>query len=169
MNLIEIFNKVRDIPYRIPIALDEIEGEEGGNCLYKVELLKNLLEEKGLKCRYRLCSFLWSELNLAESVIQAEHNDNAEHVWLEVLIQNKWVILDPSWDIGLAKIFQINIWDGISDTKPAVKPMEIFDIDTSAAMMKFDDYEGELVKDLAVNGEFYKALNIYLDQIRSKV
>ena len=41
-NLIEIFNKVRDIPYRIPIALDEIEGEESGNCLYKVELLKNL-------------------------------------------------------------------------------------------------------------------------------
>jgi hypothetical protein len=167
-NLIEIFNKVRDIPYRIPIALDEIEGKYGGSCLYKVELLKNLLEEKGLKCRYRICSFFWSELSIPEAVIQVEHNDNAEHVWLEVLIQNKWVILDPSWDIGLAKIFQINIWDGISDAKPAVKSIEIFDIDTSAAMMQFDDYEGELVKDLAINGEFYKELNNYFETIRLK-
>jgi ribosomal protein S18 acetylase RimI-like enzyme len=167
-NLIEIFNQVRDIPYRIPLSLDETEGEYGGSCLYKVELLKKLLEEKDLKCRYRVCSFLWSELNLPEAVIKAQHNDNAEHVWLEVLIQNKWVILDPSWDIGLTRIFSINSWDGISDTKPAVKPIEIFDVDTSAAMMKFDDYEGELVKDLAVNSEFYKALNDYFETIRLK-
>jgi hypothetical protein len=167
-NLIEIFNQIRDIPYRIPLALDETEGEYGGSCLYKVELLKNLLESEGLECRYRICTFLWSQLNIPEEVMKAEHNDNAEHVWLEVLINNKWIILDPTWDIGLTRIFSINSWDGISDTKPAVKPSEIFDVDTSAAMMKFDDYEGELVKDLAVNGEFYKELNNYFEKIRLK-
>lgn len=169
MTSIEIFNQVRDIPYRIPLSLDETEGEYGGSCLYKVELLKKLLETEGLECRYRIGTFLWSQLNLPEEVMQAEHNDNGEHVWLEVCINNKWIILDPSWDIGLAKIFSINSWDGISDTKPAVKSIEILDVSASADIMDFDNYEEAFLEDLAINGEFYKALNTYLDQIRSKV
>lgn len=169
MTSIEIFNQVRDISYRIPLALDETEGKYGGSCLYKVELLKKLLETEGLECRYRIGTFLWSQLNLPEEVMQAEHNDNAEHVWLEVCINNKWIILDPTWDIGLAKIFSINSWDGISDTKPAVKSIEILDVSTSADIMDFDNYEEAFLEDLSINGEFYKALNTYLDQIRSKV
>ena len=169
MTLIEIFNQVRDIPYRIPLALDETEGKYGGSCLYKVELLKKLLEAEGLECRYRIGTFLWGQLNLPDEVIKAEHNDRGEHVWLEVLINNQWIILDPSLDIGLAKIFSINSWDGISDTKLAVKPIEILDVSTSADIMDFDNYEEAFLEDLAINGEFYKELNNYLDQIRSKV
>lgn len=169
MTLIEIFRKVRDIPYRIPLSLDETEGEYGGSCLYKVELLKKLLEAEGLECRYRIGIFLWSQLNLPDEVIKAEHNDRGEHVWLEVLINNKWIILDPSWDIGLAGIFSINSWDGISDTKLAVNPIEILDVITSADIMDFDNYEEAFLADLEINGEFYKALNNYFDKIRSKV
>ena len=169
MTSIEIFNQVRDIPYRIPLYLDEPEGEHGGSCLYKVEVLKKLLEAEGLECRYRIGTFLWSQLNLPEEVMQAEHNDRGEHVWLEVCINNKWIILDPSWDIGLARIFSINSWDGISDTNIAVKPIEILDVSTSADIMNFDNYEEAFLEDLVINGEFYKALNTYLDQIRLKV
>ena len=169
MTSIEIFNQVRDIPYRIPLYLDEPEGEHGGSCLYKVEVLKKLLEAEGLECRYRIGTFLWSQLNLPEEVMQAEHNDRGEHVWLEGFINNNWIILDPSWDIGLVKIFSINSWDGISDTNLAVKPIEILDVNTSADIMNFDNYEEAFLEDLLINGEFYKSLNIYFDQIRSKV
>jgi hypothetical protein len=170
MTLIDIFNQVRDIPYRIPLALDETKGgEHGGSCLYKVELLKKLLEAECLECRYRICTFLWSQLNIPEEVMKAEHNDSGEHVWLEVLINNKWIILDPTWDIGLTRIFSINSWDGISDTKPAVKSIEILDVSASADIMNFDNYEEAFLEDLTINGKFYKALNTYLDQIRSKV
>jgi len=169
MTLIEIFHQVRNIPYRIPLSLDETEGEYGGSCLYKVELLKKLLEAEGLECRYRIGIFLWSQLNLPEKIMKAKHNDRGEHVWLEVCINNKWIILDPSWDIGLAGIFSINSWDGISDTKPAVKPIEILDVSASADIMNFDNYEEAFLEDLAINGEFYKALNKYFDKIRSKV
>lgn len=169
MTLIEIFNQVRDIPYRIPLSLDETEGEYGGSCLYKVELLKKLLETEGLECRYRIGIFLWSQLNLPEEIMKAEHNDRGEHVWLEVCINNQWIILDPSWDIGLVKIFSINSWDGISDTKLAVNPIEILDVSASEDIMNFDNYEEAFLEDLVINGEFYKTLNIYFDQIRSKV
>lgn len=169
MTLIEIFHQVRDIPYRIPLSLDETEGEYGGSCLYKFELLKSLLEAEGLECRYRIGIFLWSQLNLPEKIMKAKHNDRGEHVWLEVCINNKWIILDPSQDIGLAGIFSINYWDGISDTKLAVNPIEILDVITSADIMDFDNYEEAFLADLEINGEFYKALNIYFDQIRSKV
>lgn len=80
MTLIEIFRKVRDIPYRITLSLDETEGEYGGSCLYKVELLKKLLEAEGLECRYRIGIFLWSQLNLPDEVIKAEHNDRGEQI-----------------------------------------------------------------------------------------
>jgi hypothetical protein len=169
MTSIEIFHQVRDIPYRIPLSLDETEGEYGGSCLYKVELLKKLLESEGLECRYRICTFLWSQLNLPEEIMKTEHNDRGEHVWLEVWINNKWIILDPSWDIGLAKIFSINSWDGISDTNLAVKLIEILDVSTSADIMDFDNYEEAFLADLEINGEFYKSLNNYFDKIRSKV
>lgn len=169
MTSIEIFNQVRDIPYRIPLSLDETEGKYGGSCLYKVELLKKLLEAEGLECRYRIGIFLWSQLNLPEEIRKAEHNDRGEHVWLEVWINNKWIILDPSWDIGLVKIFSINSWDGISDTKLAVKLIEILDVSASEDIMNFDNYEEAFSEDLSINGEFYKALNNYLDKIRSKV
>jgi hypothetical protein len=88
MNLIEIFNQVRDIPYKISLSLEEKEDKFGGSCVYKVEVLKNLFEENNLTCRYRVSSFLWSNLNLPKEVIQYEHDDNATHVWLEVFINS---------------------------------------------------------------------------------
>lgn len=169
MDVKKVFYQVRDIPYRTPLSLDETEGEHGGSCLYKVELLKKLLEAEGLECRYRIGTFLWSQLNLPDEIIKAEHNDNGEHVWLEVWINNKWIILDPSWDIGLAKVFSINSWDGISDTELSVKLIEILDVSASADIMNFDNYEEAFLEDLAINGEFYKALNKYFDKIRSKI
>jgi hypothetical protein len=110
MNIIEEFKTVRDMPYRIPLAL----GEKDICCGGKHKILKDLFIEQGLDVRYRVCSFLWSSIDLPEKVSRVPHNDNSTHVWLEVFINNEWIITDATWDSDLKKIFHVNEWDGKS-------------------------------------------------------
>lgn len=164
MAIISAFKKVRDIPYRIPFAL----GENDDCCSGKHRLLKDLFNKQGLEVRYRVCSFLWSSLNLPEKVAKIPHEDHSTHLYLEALINKKWVIVDATWDIGLKKIFKVNKWDGKSDTKLAVKPIDIFSPQKSADIMNSENYE-EMKQDRKVNGKFYKALNKWLEEIRRQV
>ena len=58
MDIVSLFNSVRDIPYRIPLDPEE----EDRCCSGKHEKLFNLLKKEGFKVRYRVCVFLWSSL-----------------------------------------------------------------------------------------------------------
>ena len=99
MDIIKTFEAVRDIPYRIPLTLDE----EDNCCSGKHKLLKSMLVEQGYEVRYRVCSFLWSSVDLPEKIKAISHDDNCTHVWLEVLINNNWITVDATWDEGLKK------------------------------------------------------------------
>jgi hypothetical protein len=160
-NIIEAFKTIRDMPYKIPLALDEKDV----CCSGKHKMLKDLFAKKGLEARYRICSFLWSSIDLPEKVSRIPHNDNSTHVWLEVFINNKWVVVDATWDSGLKKIFHVNEWDGRSNTEPAVKPIEIFSPQKSEDIISGESDE-DIVNDLEINGEFYKAFNGWLKEQR---
>ncbi|MDX9970325.1 MAG: hypothetical protein RBS56_00250 [Candidatus Gracilibacteria bacterium] len=164
MNTIEAFKTVRDMPYRIPLALKEKDV----CCSGKHKLLKDMLEKQGFEVRYRVCTFLWSSIDLPEKVSSVQHHDNNTHVWLETLVNNEWIIADATWDSGLKNIFHINDWDGKSNTQPAVKPIEIFSPQKSADIM--NNYNDEdILNDLEINGEFYKAFNDWLEEQRASV
>jgi len=162
MNIISTFNTVRDIPYRIPLS----PGEEDFCCNGKHIMLKKLLSEQGHEVRYRVCSFLWSSLDLPSKVSSISHDDNATHLFLEVMINSKWVIIDASWDIGLKNILKVNEWDGKSNTEIGVTPIKIFAPQKSTEIMDADNNEASVQKDLEINGEFYKAFNDWLDETR---
>lgn len=157
MTIIETFKTIRDIPYRIPLTLNE----EDKCCDGKHIMLKNLLEELGLKVRYRVCSFLWSSVNLPNEVLNIFHDNLSSHVWLEVLINDKWLIIDATWDIGIKNIFPINEWDGKSNTKIAVNPLKLYTPQESARIMNNSNDE-EIILDLKRNKSFYKAFNDWL-------
>lgn len=87
------------------------------------------------------------------------------HVYLEVYNkkQEKWMIVDATWDKGLAPKLPVSEWDGKGDTAIAVKPIEIL-------KERIDKYDGpsevqrtELMK---VNGQFFEAFNKWLESIR---
>ena len=164
MNTIEAFKTVRDRPYRIPIAL----GEKDDCCNGKHKLLKELFEKQGLEVRYRICTFLWSSIDMPEKVSSIQHNNKSTHVWLEVLIQDEWIIVDATWDSGLKNIFNVNEWDGKSNTQLAVRPIEIFSPLKSADIMNNEDEE-DILNDLKMNGEFYEAFNNWLEEQRVSV
>jgi len=158
MDIISDFQYVRDIPYRLPLGL----SEEDFSCSAKHKILKERLAKKGHEARYRVCSFLWSSLGLPKEISSIPHDDYSTHLFLEVLIDEKWLTVDATWDIGLRNIFHINEWDGKSNTEIAVIAIKIFTPQESAEIMDGAD-EAEEIKELEANGEFYRAFNGWLE------
>lgn len=164
MNIINIFNKVRDIPYNIPIYY----GDKDDCCSGKSEMLFNLLKSKRYKVRYRVCVFLWDQLPLPKEIMKIPHDKDCTHTYLEIFMDNKWRTLDATWDIGLKGVFYVNEWDGKSSTQIAVKPIKIFPLKKSLSIVKNQTKE-VIDNDLSRNKNFYIALNKWLERVRAKI
>jgi len=161
MNIANLFSQIRDVPYRIPLSRNDADDCYNGKAIR----LKKLLEENGYEARYVVCEFRWSDLDLPKEILDIPHQDLSTHVYLELKIDEKWVILDPSWDSGLRNILPVNDWDGRSDTTIAVKPTETYSLEKSAEIM-IDEGNEELEEELKASGEFFKAFNEYLEKNR---
>ena len=164
MDIISAFTSVRDMPYRIPLDL----VEKDACCSGKHKILKDLFTEQGLDVRYRACSFLWNSVDLPSDVSSVPHDNLSSHVWLEVMMNGEWVTVDATWDIGIKNIFRVNEWDGKSSTETAVKPLEIFTPQKSIDIMNSESNE-EVLNDLKINREFYRAFNNWLAKSRVAV
>jgi hypothetical protein len=160
---INYFYFIRDIPYKIPLSTKEIDC----CCSGKHEALFVLLKSLGLQVRYRVCLFLWSNLNLSPKLKKIPHENDCTHTYLEIKIKRGWKVLDATWDIGLRRILPVNEWDGKLDTKIAVQPIKIFSLEKSKKIIE-DQSERLFRKDLKINGKFYKAFNAWLERARVK-
>lgn len=163
MNSIQLFDKVRDIPYRIPIN----SNEEDFCCNGKARRLRKLLEQEGLQARYVVCSFRWSDLDIPKKILNLTDDDFSTHVYLEVLIANRWIKIDPTWDAGLKDILPISEWDGETDTTLAVSPIETYSIEKSEEIMSHCEPEQVAVDRNDKNHDFEEALNSWLEQNRT--
>ena len=163
MNLVKEFNNIRDIIYELPTNINNKDS----SCLGKHKKLKQILEGKGLNARYRICSYLWSSMNLPENIVNLVKDDEATHLYLEFLINEKWVILDATWDCGLRNIFEVNFWDGKNDTKIAVEPIKIFTSEESNKIIN-EISEQDVLDDLNKNLDFKIAFNNWLNKERIK-
>ena len=161
MNIIEIFTSVRDIPYQIPLSLQE----EDKCCAGKHKKLKKLLSN--YESRYRVCDFKWSDLGLPTHVESVPHSDDCTHMYLEILLDNRWVVLDATWDKPLQSILLVNFWDGKSDTKIAVPARKIYSPEKSLGFIDQGD-ENDFDREISANGSFYRAFNNWLQDIRQK-
>lgn len=162
---IEFFNRVRDIPYKIPLSTSEPDY----CCSGKHKILFDLLKSLDLKVRYRVCEFLWNQFDLPEDVKNIPHEENCTHTYLEAYIpeNNKWIIVDATWDKGLSDKFMINEWDGMNDTKNAIQPSKIYSPEESEKFVRTESKE-DTEKDLEINGKFYDAFNKWLESLRRK-
>lgn len=158
MNIIEEFEKARDIPYRIPLTLEEPDE----CCTGKADMLFKELSKGGYNVRYRLCTFKWSSINLPKELQAIPHEDDSSHTYLEIEIDGKWKIIDATWDKGLRNLFVVNEWDGKSDTEIAVSCLECLSPEKSLEYIKHISNSEAIVSDLKVNGEFYQAFNEWL-------
>lgn len=164
MNIIEEFKKVRDIPYRIPLSLEEPDD----CCSGKSDRLFKIFKSAGYDVRYRVCTFRWSDMTLPAGVQEIPHEDECTHSYLEIKIGDAWIIVDATWDKGLESAFDISGWDGRSSTKVAVPVREYFTPEKSAEYMEESLSPEAIAEDIKKNGQFYKVFNEWLEEVRRK-
>lgn len=158
-----IFEEIRDIPYSIP----ESFTLQNTWCSWKAILLKQKLENLWITCHYRVCDFYWDTLNIPDNILKIPHDNYSTHVYIEMNFDGKEIILDPTWDMWLKDIFQINIWDKQNSTDIAVSYNEIFSIEKSTLIME-NINECDFQVYMNRNKDFCSALNNYFDQVRKK-
>ena len=159
---IVLFNSIRDVPFCIT-------GKKAACCFSKSKQLKNELELIGIKSKMMQGWFRWSRLNIPDNIKSLIVTDKQKHVFLEVYIteKNKWVYVDPTWDIHLRSIFAIAQWDGINGTILMTKMTGISDYEKSNILRRIIN---KLKRKLNFknNDNFYSNLDKWLESIRLK-
>lgn len=156
------FATIRDVPYRMPLSIEE----DDNCCVGKHIRLKKELEELGYEVRYRTCAFKWSDFHLPEKLQNIPHENDCTHLYLEFKNNNIWHTLDATWDQKLSPTFQINDWDGKTSTDIVVPALETLSVEKSNEIVDTCYVKEVFDKDIKLNGVFYNAFNIWLESLR---
>lgn len=165
--LVDQFEQIRDLPYKISLSWDE-EQVDDKSCTGKNKMLMSFLEENGYDVRWRICSFLWSGLDLPDHVQDIPHDNEATHAFLEVKLEGKWCVVDTTWDIGLSKVLPIATWDGKTSTKLAVPAKKYYNPEESVKFMQ-NENQKIFEEDMEKNKLFYQAINNWFEELRKIV
>ena len=125
--MIALFEKIRDIPYTIEkTLLDPRKDPTGilrlnrGSCSPKHYLLGTMYEDLGLKVKYLSYKFTWDDHRFLkifppDLALLAKDFPILDHFNIELLINNKWTLIDASFNPELKQLgFSINEnWDGL--------------------------------------------------------
>lgn len=160
VDLKNIFEQIRDTPYRISTSAED----EDLSCVGKNKKLLRELITHNFGVRWRVCTFKWSDLHIPESLLKITQDD-ATHAYLEVKIKNTWQVVDTTWDAPLKNILPITEWDGSSTSKIGVPCLTVYTPEESAEIMDGITSE-EIEKDLKINKNFYIAFNNWLEANR---
>lgn len=131
--MISVFEHIRDIPYslEVPMTNPKTSPEEmlrlgKGYCGPKHYLLAEMYQQLGLEVVFATFPFIWNDPDLkypSELRRLAMGLPVAHHLACRVRIDDRWVLVDATWDRPLKRAgFPVNEnWDGRADTKCAVK------------------------------------------------
>jgi hypothetical protein len=157
MDIIQVFNKIRDLPYHCPESLED----EDYRCWGKNRLLFEELSKGDFEVRFRVCDFLWSQQRIPKEITSKSPKDLDQHLYLEIKLDNQWIILDCSND---SKLPSYNNWDGKSDCEIAVKYIKIYSSEESKKLEKQEKIE--FVKNFNKYKELYFLMNKFFDKLR---
>jgi hypothetical protein len=133
--MISVFEHIRDIPYSLALPMTDPKAAPEqilmlgkGYCGPKHYLLAEMYRRMGLEVVYATFPFLWNDPDIrfpTELRRLATGLPVAHHLACRVRINDRWVLVDATWDKPLKRGgFPINEhWDGYADTKCAVKPL----------------------------------------------
>lgn len=158
-DLREAFEKERDIPYQIPLSQDE----KGNSCAGKHARLQAVFEELGLTVRRRICWFNWSSIPLPDEVTRFLNEKESSHLYLEIFVDDKWHVVDATWDPGLRAVFLVNDWG--NNMEVGVLANRTLSPEESEAYMK-DIEETDATDYFERNFEFHQAFNKWLESLR---
>jgi hypothetical protein len=133
--MISVFQHIRDIPYSLAVPMtdpktapEQILTLGRGYCGPKHYLLAEMFRKLGIDVVYATFPFIWDDPDLQyplELRRLAGGLPVAHHLACRVRINDRWVLVDATWDRPLRQAgFPVNEhWDGRADTLCAVKPL----------------------------------------------
>lgn len=158
-----IFEEIRGRPYAVSSAF----GVPANNCSYKGRELIERLARLGFGVRGVIAKMDWNDTPLPKEIIALYPADlGAYHFYVEIMRDNQWLALDPSWDPALiAHGFPIASWDGTNS--PGIPNLKPLSADAQAAYFEMwaNPTHGEEYYSKA--GPFLKATNLWLESLRS--
>ena len=134
--IISIFEHIRDIPYSLSVPMTDPDTAPEqilllgkGYCGPKHYLLAEMYRRLGYEAVYATFPFQWNDPDLLyppELRQLATGLPVAHHLACRVRIDDRWILVDATWDLPLAcGGFPVNEhWDGQTDTICAVKPLQ---------------------------------------------
>lgn len=133
--MIAIFQHIRDIPYSLGApashgltAAERILAQGKGSCGAKHYLMAEMYRKLDIEVVYATFPFLWNDPDLHYPPALRKLATGlpvAYHLACRARINNRWVLVDATWDRPLKPAgFPVNEnWDGRADTRCAVKPL----------------------------------------------
>lgn len=179
---ISIYQHIRDIPYAIvPELRDPRTGPSDmirmnmGSCVPKHFLMALMMGELGLPVKYVSYLFNWNDPAVKFPPVLKRVVKNmpiSAHLATKINIDGRWILVDATYDLPLKKAgFSVNeSWDGVSDTKNAVTPIEEVVHESLQERLSFSGKRvGEYTdKERSTYSEFTKKLNYWLEELRRR-
>ncbi|MDD5174369.1 MAG: transglutaminase domain-containing protein [Candidatus Omnitrophota bacterium] len=179
---ISIYQHIRDIPYAIvPELRDPRTGPSDmirmnmGSCVPKHFLMALMMGELGLPVKYVSYLFNWNDPAVKFPPVLKRVVKNmpiSAHLATKINIDGRWILVDATYDLPLKKAgFSVNeSWDGVSDTKNAVTPIEEVVHESLQERLSFSGKRvGEYTdKERSAYSEFTKKLNYWLEELRRR-
>lgn len=179
---IAVFNQIRDIPYYlVPQIADPYEWaqsvlkENKGSCSPKHYLLGLLFSKLGIPIKYATYPFQWDKqaIKYPPGIMDlARGSPVGYHGACKAYLNDKWVLVDATWDIGLKKSgFPVNDrWDGISQTLNAVTPIEEIVHDDLQDRLNYVAQKKKLwtPEQKSTYAEFIEKFNLWLEELRKQ-
>ena len=162
---------VREIPYQRTNNLDpqEMLRKGTGSCTPKHIFLATYLEKIGIQVKFVVMSFYYWRMPLRYPQSKMELVNEmpiSYHVALKAKVENKWVLIDVTWDSKLKGFPNSAGWKGEGDMKLAVIPEKIIEVRAEPNRFDKSEFVPYSKSDFASKEPFHRFFDKFLTDSR---
>jgi len=174
---VQLFERVRDIPYCYPASRDPAEVLRQGrsSCSGKHYLLGALFRMLGLRVRHMIGRHRFNESPLVfppEMQETLRKNEIVDfHDYLQIAVDDTWIDIDATWERGLRDFgFPVNDeWDGQSAMLLSVVPEESVVAEGDPEKLKEELLSHLTPRQRTLRRQFLEALSNWVQEITAEI
>ena len=157
----EIFEEIRDRPYRVALYPDRAE-----NCYYKGTELIDRLTTLGFAMRARIAEIQWDDTPCPKELLSLHPTDaDTTHFYPEIFLDNEWKILDPSWNKSFAQKYDLPYSEFGQNNESCFKIHKLLDQEEQASYVAGWSAKLENPQAFKQYEPFLTALNEWLEEV----
>lgn len=158
----KIFEEIRDRPYRVATSAHT----PATNCYFKAMELVKPLTTFGYELRGKLGEIDWADTPCPQHILALRKPNVIDtHFYLEILLDGRWKILDPSWNKSFALKHSLPYSEFGADNTSCFKITKMYDVESQTAYAWGWLHDPSLIeKYIDDMGPFLTGLNQWLEK-----